>query len=309
MSQDQRNDKLEQADHAFETWWREKDYDGFGFATSKGVARSAWHRACEFRSAERQATNEGQTVTVQPASNAERTESNALPAVSNERRAWNCDMRCYSVADENRCVDCPARLPQAAQSSEPLGTGETPRTDAAWEEVRAHSAYPGDAEPLRQVAGDLERELAEAAGELRAVLLAPRRPLRSATLPSKEFAARVRPAVAAWVNKCDRSVLNPTFPKHYGPLLQSEADKAHALLEEIDAMIGEAPECSHYWIPNSGKGGEPEFRLSRQMGTEPVMHVMCSLCDTRTWFTEKQWQAIPATVEPRRLDSTTKEVK
>ena len=52
------------------------------------------------------------------------------------------------------------------------------------------------------------------------------------------FAVRVRPAVAAWVRKCDRSVMNPALPRHYGPLLQSEAAKARALLEEIDSMIG-----------------------------------------------------------------------
>lgn len=56
--------------------------------------------------------------------------------------------------------------------------------------------------------------------------------------------------------------------------------------------------CAHYWIPNSGQGGEPVFKPNRMMSPEPTMHAMCSLCKTRTWFTEKQWNAIPATLPP-----------
>jgi hypothetical protein len=47
------------------------------------------------------------------------------------------------------------------ETKAPMPT-ETPRTDAAWKEVARHAAYPGDAEPLHEVCGDLERELAEA---------------------------------------------------------------------------------------------------------------------------------------------------
>lgn len=59
--------------------------------------------------------------------------------------------------------------------------------------------------------------------------------------------------------------------------------------------------CNHYWIPNSGQGGEPEFRPNRQMSREPLMHVMCGRCGCRTWFTEKRWKAIPATEAPADL--------
>jgi hypothetical protein len=57
--------------------------------------------------------------------------------------------------------------------------------------------------------------------------------------------------------------------------------------------------CAHYWIQNSGRGGEPEFRPNRQMSPYPTMHVACSKCGTRTWFTEKQWLALPATIPPQ----------
>lgn len=56
--------------------------------------------------------------------------------------------------------------------------------------------------------------------------------------------------------------------------------------------------CAHYWIPNSGQGGEPDFRLNRMMSANPLMHVMCDLCGTRTWFTREQWAAIPVTEHP-----------
>lgn len=60
-------------------------------------------------------------------------------------------------------------------------------------------------------------------------------------------------------------------------------------------------ECNHYWIPNSGRGGEPDFRLNRMMHpTEPLMHVRCSLCGTRTWVTKEQWAAIPVMSEPEK---------
>jgi len=56
--------------------------------------------------------------------------------------------------------------------------------------------------------------------------------------------------------------------------------------------------CNHYWIPNSGAGGEPVFRNFTHMSREPVMHVKCSKCNTRTWFTQKQWNDIPVRSEP-----------
>lgn len=49
--------------------------------------------------------------------------------------------------------------------------------------------------------------------------------------------------------------------------------------------------CKHIWVANSGRGGEPDFRLNRQMSNEPLMHVKCSICGDRTWLTEAQWLA------------------
>lgn len=68
-------------------------------------------------------------------------------------------------------------------------------------------------------------------------------------------------------------------------------------------------DCAHYWIPNGGRGGEPEFRPNRQMSAFPLMHVKCSLCGDRTWFTEAQWQAIPATAGPTDSSANNKEAK
>lgn len=39
---------IEAADRAFEKWWSDHEYDTLGFATSKGVSRSAWHSALEY---------------------------------------------------------------------------------------------------------------------------------------------------------------------------------------------------------------------------------------------------------------------
>lgn len=56
--------------------------------------------------------------------------------------------------------------------------------------------------------------------------------------------------------------------------------------------------CAHYWIPNSGRGGEPVFKRNRQLATEPVMHVRCARCGARSWFTREAWHAIPAVLPP-----------
>ncbi|MGP1675945.1 MAG: hypothetical protein ACTS6J_02175 [Burkholderiales bacterium] len=66
--------------------------------------------------------------------------------------------------------------------------------------------------------------------------------------------------------------------------------------EEIYSMRNAAPqdaqaeECAHKWIANSGRGGEPDFRMNRQMSPEPLMHVMCKQCSARTWVTAEQWK-------------------
>lgn len=52
----------------------------------------------------------------------------------------------------------------------------------------------------------------------------------------------------------------------------------------------EVNDCDHIWLANSGKGGEPEFRLNRQLSSEPLMHVLCAECNARTWLTEAQWR-------------------
>lgn len=49
--------------------------------------------------------------------------------------------------------------------------------------------------------------------------------------------------------------------------------------------------CDHKWVANSGRGGDPSFRLNRQMSNVPVMHVTCAICGARTWLTEAQWLA------------------
>lgn len=73
-------------------------------------------------------------------------------------------------------------------------------------------------------------------------------------------------------------------------------------MAEIDNVLaGITGECEHYWIPNSGRGGDPEFRQNRQMSHEPLMHVQCGKCKCRTWFTEKQWWAIPAVLPPEGM--------
>lgn len=53
-------------------------------------------------------------------------------------------------------------------------------------------------------------------------------------------------------------------------------------------------ECNHVWVSNSGKGGEPEFKVNLQLSTAPLMHVMCEKCGARTWMTEGQWNGFDA---------------
>lgn len=47
--------------------------------------------------------------------------------------------------------------------------------------------------------------------------------------------------------------------------------------------------CDHLWVSNSGQGGEPVFKMNRQMSTFPVMHVKCKECGSRTWVNNSQW--------------------
>ena len=48
-------------------------------------------------------------------------------------------------------------------------------------------------------------------------------------------------------------------------------------------------DCNHNWVANSGNGGEPEFRLNKQMSLKSVMHAKCSLCNSRTWVDKDYW--------------------
>lgn len=57
-------------------------------------------------------------------------------------------------------------------------------------------------------------------------------------------------------------------------------------------------ECDHYWVGRTRPDGQWDFRMNRQMCPEPLMHVTCSKCNARTWFTEKQWAEIPIRSEP-----------
>ena len=66
------------------------------------------------------------------------------------------------------------------------------------------------------------------------------------------------------------------------------AEQAKQMFEHC---LGLSEECDHEWIANTGRGGEPDFRLNRQMSAEPLMHVMCAKCGTRTWMTQQQWES------------------
>lgn len=52
--------------------------------------------------------------------------------------------------------------------------------------------------------------------------------------------------------------------------------------------MNDQSQCAHVWTANSGKGGEPSFNI--RMGGDPVMHVRCNHCGTRTFLTREQWR-------------------
>lgn len=62
--------------------------------------------------------------------------------------------------------------------------------------------------------------------------------------------------------------------------------------DELTPQQEQQLSCAHAWVPNTGRGGEPQFRANRMMGPRPTMHVQCSRCGARTWFTETQWQLL-----------------
>ena len=50
-------------------------------------------------------------------------------------------------------------------------------------------------------------------------------------------------------------------------------------------------DCKHKWVSNSGQGGEPNFKVNKQMAGMPHMHVTCALCNDRTWMSKATWDA------------------
>jgi len=61
------------------------------------------------------------------------------------------------------------------------------------------------------------------------------------------------------------------------------------------AVEVKSEQCDHYWIPSAfTTDGNPIFRVNPQLSAEPILHAKCDLCNDRTWFTEAQWNAIPA---------------
>jgi len=48
-------------------------------------------------------------------------------------------------------------------------------------------------------------------------------------------------------------------------------------------------ECMHFWVANSGKGGDPVFKENRQLSEISTMHVKCEKCGARTWISEDDW--------------------
>lgn len=64
--------------------------------------------------------------------------------------------------------------------------------------------------------------------------------------------------------------------------------------EELTPQQEQQLACAHAWVANTGRGGEPIYRLNRMMNASPLMHVQCGKCNARTWFTEAQWKAMPS---------------
>jgi hypothetical protein len=60
----------------------------------------------------------------------------------------------------------------------------------------------------------------------------------------------------------------------------------------------EVLDCAHRWIANSGRGGSPDWR---RWNRSIVMHVACSGCGARTWFTPEQWNRLPRADETRQM--------
>lgn len=93
----------------------------------------------------------------------------------------------------------------------------------------------------------------------------------------------------------------------YGQLPRSAQIRFNALLErsgEGDMNRTFLPlHCKHRWVANSGNGGIPHFRYAPMMhATENIMHVKCSQCGARTWFTVSQWNELTGEQPSKGID-------
>lgn len=61
------------------------------------------------------------------------------------------------------------------------------------------------------------------------------------------------------------------------------------LINQKNKFISIEKKCDHLWIANSGKGGEPDFKINRQMSPYPLMNVKCEKCNGRTWLSQRAW--------------------
>ena len=66
-------------------------------------------------------------------------------------------------------------------------------------------------------------------------------------------------------------------------------DKKWILINQKNKIIEVVEKCNHLWIANTGKGGDPDFRINRMMSPFPLLQVKCEKCNGRTWVTEKNW--------------------
>lgn len=46
------------------------------------------------------------------------------------------------------------------------------------------------------------------------------------------------------------------------------------------------------WEGEKNKDDTPAFRINRQMSSDPLIHVTCKVCNTRTWLSEDQWSRV-----------------
>lgn len=145
--------------------------------------------------------------------------------------------------------------------------------------IRLHTAIVNGA-PNRGLLEDaeaeivrLERELVDAAEELRAVLMAPRRSAPSAERSGVEkrdvdlFVSSLRAQKTPWANGC--------------------ADLIEKLWASPSHERTSEPQ-GHDWQPDGGV-----LRFESHLGGEtPHVHTTCAKCGARAWFLEYQWELL-----------------